>query len=165
MTATATLDKAKILEILQKKIEGELQAIIRSATLAHQEATHEESKAEDQYDTRGLEASYLAGAQAQRATELQQLLVTLKYLPLHAFKSADAIAASALVLLETGESSLYYWLITGAGGLSVVWEGLKIQMISPSSPMGEELIGRKAGDAFEMQGKGGVREYEILEVF
>ena len=64
----ATLkDKQAIIDRLVEKLQSEAEALVRAAQAAHEAATHEESRAEDHHDTRGLEASYLAGAQAQRA--------------------------------------------------------------------------------------------------
>ena len=51
---------------LIKQINDELEVIKKSAEIAHDDATHEESRAENKYDTRGLESSYLAGAQMER---------------------------------------------------------------------------------------------------
>ena len=42
----------------------------KAARASHEEATHESSKAESKYDTRGLEAAYLAGGQARQAKEI-----------------------------------------------------------------------------------------------
>ncbi|NBU22139.1 hypothetical protein EBS43_12140, partial [bacterium] len=61
------IQKSQILASIVQKLNHELQTIELSAQAALEAATHEESKAEDQHDTRGLEASYLARAQASRA--------------------------------------------------------------------------------------------------
>ena len=43
----------------------------RAAKASHAEATAEENRAENKYDTRGLEASYLATGQANKVLELE----------------------------------------------------------------------------------------------
>ena len=159
-----SIQKDRLLELVRSRIETELATLLKAAQTAHEEATHEESKPEDQYDTRGLEASYLAVAQAQRAAELQQLLNTLKYLPLQKFEKADPIAVSALVELACDDVNTWYFIIPGGGGLSVTIEGKKVLVVTPHSPMGDSLLGRKAGDAFEVEARGAAREYEILSV-
>ncbi len=63
--------------------------ILKEAALAtYEAATHEESKPENEYDTRGLEASYLAGAQAKRTAEIEELLIILKHLDVKKIHSA-----------------------------------------------------------------------------
>ena len=160
----SNVQKDKILEMVRILIESELTTLLKAAQSAHEDATHEESKPEDQYDTRGLEASYLAVAQAQRAAELQQLLNTLKYLPLQKFEKSDPIAISALVELECDELKTWYFIIPGGGGLSVTVDGKKVMVVTPQSPMGDSLLGRKAGDAFEVEARGSSRDYEIVSV-
>ena len=56
--------KQKLIEAILLELESELSVLADAAKAAHLAATHEESVAEDPHDTRGVEASYLAGAQA-----------------------------------------------------------------------------------------------------
>src|SRR5581483_11142644 len=60
------MDKRRLVETVQQHLAEELATLMQAAKAAHEAATHEESKAEDQHDTRGLEASYLAGSGAAR---------------------------------------------------------------------------------------------------
>ena len=60
------MNKRDLLNLFANKIAEDLLVMTKAALAAHEAATHSESKAEDQYDTRGLEASYLAGAQSKR---------------------------------------------------------------------------------------------------
>ena len=55
------MNKSKILAAILEKLQSEIDALVRAAKSAHEAATHEESRAEDHHDTRGLEASYSAG--------------------------------------------------------------------------------------------------------
>jgi hypothetical protein len=57
----------------------------KAARASHAEATHESSKAESKYDTRGLEAAYLAGGQARQVKEI-----------LDSIKAYEALATPAL---------------------------------------------------------------------
>src|SRR4051812_31376659 len=96
-----TMDKRRLVETIQTHLAEELATLMQAAKAAHEAATHEESRAEDAHDTRGLEASYLAGAQAQRAAELQSQLMMWKFLPLRDFGGPDDVACpAALVELE-----------------------------------------------------------------
>lgn len=163
------ISKALILEALISSLEADLAALLTSAREAHDAATNEEGRAEDQYDTRGLEASYLAGAQAKRAAELQDLIQRYKLLDLRSFAPQDPIAITALVEVESqGRRSLVF-LVPTQGGNTVTVEGKTVQILSSASPLGQELIGRVPGNAadaeFEVELAGSqVREYRILAV-
>src|SRR3954468_24380675 len=63
--------KRAIVTTLIEKLDTELANMRRAAKDAREAATHEEAKPENDKDTRALEASYLAGAQAARVRELE----------------------------------------------------------------------------------------------
>lgn len=160
------MNKRAIVDLLIEKLQAEADALVRAAQAAHEAATHEESRAEDQHDTRGLEASYLAGAQANRAAELQALISTYRMMPLKDFGARDPIAPGALVELmqeETGRKSRCL-LVPRGGGAILTIEGAAIQVIAPQSPMGEALLGRRQGELIEVEAQGAVREYEVVSV-
>ncbi|MCM2278646.1 MAG: GreA/GreB family elongation factor [Oligoflexia bacterium] len=158
------MSKQRLIEAIVAKLEAELAVLERAVSAAREAATHEESKAEDPHDTRGLEASYLAGAQAARALELRQLIGMYKFLPLRTFRSDDPIGEGALVLLGFGGRKTYYFLAGQGGGLSVSIEGHTVQVITPKAPLGEALQGKRAGESCELEAQGNSREHEILSV-
>jgi hypothetical protein len=63
------MNKRAVLKKIIAKLTGELEVYFRAAEYARAEATHEQNKAENKYDTRGLEASYLARGQSKQAAE------------------------------------------------------------------------------------------------
>ncbi|MCA9555143.1 MAG: hypothetical protein KC933_34240, partial [Myxococcales bacterium] len=79
------MDKVALLAQIRAALEAELAAITASAADARSAATHEDAKPENQYDTRGLEASYLAGAQAGRAQDLAARIANLEFIQLKAY--------------------------------------------------------------------------------
>src|SRR6266699_3600732 len=105
----ARIKKTELLARIVEALHNNLAVLDKAARAAHAEATHESSKAENKYDTRGLEAAYLAGGQARQAKEtmdsiaLYEALVTLDFAP------GQPIDVTALVELETdGVRSLYF---------------------------------------------------------
>lgn len=159
------MDKQKLIEQIIAKLEQELNAVTQAAKAAHEAATHEESKPEDQYDTRGLESSYLAGAQAHRAVELKQLITQFRNLPVREFKESDRVELGALVELQLNGKLYFYFLVAQGGGLSASFDGRIVQVITPHAPLGEELLDRKIGDTVEVEAQGVVREYEVKRIF
>lgn len=157
------MDKAKIVSEILQKLESDLANLVASAKAAHTAATHEESKAEDKYDTRGLEASYLAGAQSKRAAEIQSMISDYRNLELKPFKAGATVAVGALVEVEhQGKASSYFLCLRG-GGYAVTVDAKNVNVISVTSPLGEELVGRKVGEEFEVTLANGTRrDYEII---
>jgi len=159
------VNKKEIIEKFVAKIAADLAVITQSAVAAHGAATHAESKAEDKYDTRGLEASYLAGAQSKRALELQASLDMFRHVDLKAFDAKTKIASTALIELEDedGEKSQYLLMPT-SGGLTVTHDGKTVQCITPQSPVGEALLGSLVGDQITVHLRGKMRSLDIVGV-
>ena len=69
------MDKPALLAHIIQRLNADLQQAVQAAEAAHADATHEESVAENQYDTLGLEASYLAAGHSRRVLELREALL------------------------------------------------------------------------------------------
>jgi len=158
------MDKRRVVEEIQGYLVEQLRGIMQAAESARDAATAEESKPENQYDTRGLEASYLAGAQAQRAQEIQQLLVMYRFLPVREYGREDVVCPGALVELDLDGTRAHYFIAPNGGGLIANVDGKPVQVITPQSPLGEALLGRKVGDIVEVEIRGKMREYEIVSM-
>ena len=158
------MDKQKLIEAVCSKIEEDLNVIKVSAQAAHEAATDSESKAENQYDTRGLEASYLADAQSKRAIELEEVLHLCRSLPLKNFTETESIAATALVEILLNRRRSWVFLLPKGAGMSVDFEGRSIQTISIASPLGEALMGLKKDEISEVEQGDVTRELKILSV-
>lgn len=158
------MDKKKLLQALRDKLAQDLATAIQAARQALDDATHEESKPENQYDTRGLEASYLAGAQAERAAQLEEQILAYKYIQLKDFTAVDPIDATALVEVEFNHRKSYIFIMAHGGGLILNYFGSLVQVVTPHSPLGEALVGLKVGDLATVEVGKAVREYEILAV-
>ena len=158
------MDKATVLKKLNAKLAEELAVLDKSARAAYEAATHEEAAPENQYDTRGLEASYLAGAQAKRTAELRQTIALFKALPIQSFGPDDEIRPTALVELEGENVHRFYFIGPKGGGLKIRHEGEDIWVITPQSPLTQQLLGKEEGDEVELIVSGSVREYTIVSV-
>jgi len=162
--ADTIVDKRDLVRRLKEELDREIEVLERAARSAHEAATHEESRPENDKDTRAVEAAYLAGAQADRARDLERTKRELSFLPLRAFREEDPIVAGALIEVELDGKRCHYFLAPSGGGLRVEIEGVTVQVIPPPSPMGRALLGRTAGDVVELRAEGRTREGEILEV-
>lgn len=158
------MNKRAILKKIVAKLTSELEVYFRAAEYARAEATHEQNKAEHKYDTRGLEASYLARGQSKQAAELETAIVEFEKLAAKKFANADPIAVGALVVLDLGGEKNVYFLGPRAGGTEVLHDRQEILVITPQSPLGEQLLGRKAGDAIVLKLGRETRQATVLTV-
>jgi len=140
------IDKHAALREIRAALGAELAVMRKAAHDARHAATHEESKPENDKDTRGLELAYLAGAQAERARELERIEALLDRMVIRDFAEGAPIALSALVELEHDGASQLYFIAPHGGGLRPVVGGREVIVITPQSPIGRELLGKTAGD-------------------
>ncbi len=94
------MDKKLIVEKIRQQLEADLKILQDAALATYEAATNEESKPENEYDTRAVEASYLAGAQAKRVAEIEEQLTMLKFLQLKSFTEDTPLNATALIQVE-----------------------------------------------------------------
>lgn len=137
------MPKQELLTRIVSLLQSELELLTRAALATHAEATDEENKAEDKYDTRGLEASYLAHGQSKAAEEAALAVAQFQSLTLRDFSATEPIGLGALVSLNDGSR---YFIGPRSGGTEVELDGGTVMVITPQSPLGRELVGRRRGD-------------------
>src|SRR3954470_20257166 len=158
------MKKADLLKSIVEELAKSLQVLEKAAQASHAEATNESSKAENKYDTRGLEAAYLAGGQAKQAREIQDSIKTYDSLAVKQFSIDEPIDVTAVVELETDGVLSSYFIGPKAGGLDIDHEGKEIYVITPQSPLGKNLIGRKSGERWVAELNRSKVKYHVLSV-
>jgi transcription elongation GreA/GreB family factor len=141
------MNKVALLATIVAQLSAELERLSAAALATHGEATDTENRAENKYDTRGLEASYLAQGQSDAASETAQAIAQFRALTLCDGPSDGPVTLGTLVTVAdtTGRTSRYF-VGPRAGGTEVKQDGETVMVITPSSPLGRQLIGRRAGD-------------------
>lgn len=159
------MDKAALLHQICAALRAELEVLHASARDAAASATHEDAKPENQYDTRGLEASYLAGAQAGRATALEQRIAALEQLSPRRFRAEDAVALTALVELEGEDGARRrFFVAPEGGGLRLDSSAGDLQVVTPAAPLGQALIGKRLGDEVQLRQRGQLQTWELVRL-
>ena len=158
------MNKRTIIKKIIARLTDELEIYFRAAKFSRAEATHESSKAESKYDTRGLEASYLARGQSKQAAELEAAIAEFEKLPVKKFGADEHIGLGALVELEHGGENLFYFIGPRAGGTEILHDKREILVITPQSPLGEQLLGKKSGDHQQLNLGGTKQAMMILSV-
>ena len=150
-------------QALKTELIAQLEATLATARIAHASAieasTHEEARAENDKDTRGLEQSYLARGQAQRVAELEAAVGDVTALALRTFTATSVVALSALVMIDEDDQQFF---IAPAGGGCVLDGG--VQVVTPSSPLGRALLGKRIDDEVELQLPGKLRSFAITSI-
>jgi transcription elongation GreA/GreB family factor len=158
------MTKRALLEKLIVHLAAEVEAMTKAALATHAEATDEENKAEDKYDTRGLEASYLAHGQSKAAEEAALALAQFRALAPRDFSAADPIGLGALVVVEAKGARSRYFIGPRAGGTEIDVDGKSVMVVTPQSPLGRQLLGRKQGDSLMLDVGGRRTENQITSV-
>ncbi len=145
------MNKQAVLDQILSALNGELAALTRAAQGAFAAATDPDSKAENKYDTRTLEASYVARGQAQRVAELQEAVRAFGALSGNTLQAGAPITLGALISLQIPGEQTHYFLGPFAGGTEIVHEGQDVVVITPASALGQKLIGKRAGDSIALR--------------
>jgi transcription elongation GreA/GreB family factor len=155
------MDKTRLRQAIIERIHAELEMQTRAALMARDEATHEESKPENQYDMHAQEAAYLAEGQAKLAAELQASIALYQNLALPDFTSTQPVGLGAVVTLDAAGRKTRYFIGPRNGGIEIVFDGAAIMVITPQSPLGRLLIGRRVGDSVNIPGRTNISPQRI----
>ena len=155
--------KQQVLEKLVLILTESLHMAQQAAHAARDLATHEQSKAETQYDTVGLEAAFLAEGQAHRVLQISQEVESWKRLSQLCFYEGDEIKPGVLVeLLDDDQQHNYFLLGQLSGGTGLAVGDIKVTVISQHAPMGKQLLGKQVGDDVSFTINNTSRYYEII---
>jgi hypothetical protein len=158
------MNKAQLIKQIVANLTESLGVLEKAARASHAEATHESSKAESKYDTRGLEAAYLAGGQARQAMEILDSIKLYETLTTKNFAADEPIDLTALVELDVGGARSRYFIGPKNGGLEIEHQQKEITVITPQSPLGQTLVGKQAGQRWTAKLGGSVVKYHIISV-
>ena len=142
--------KQDLIQFVLKTLEQDLDVLRKAALETHKNSTSDESKSEGKYDTRGLEASYLAEAQASQVVQLEQNIAKLKQVETGDLNGDEPITSGAMIVVSTDDDDLAYLVLPAGGGMQLESQGLDFTVITPDSPIGSVLIGKNVGAQIEL---------------
>lgn len=160
------MNKTALIQKIVAQLESELALFAKSARAAHEEATHEQSKAENKYDTRGLEASYLAHGQSRLAAETESAWQLYDQMVARPYQAGEGIDLGALVELEAQphREHSFYFIGPKAGGTEVELDGTSVIVMTPQSPLGRQLMGQREGGKLTIEIARQRTVYKIVSV-
>ncbi|PMO54806.1 hypothetical protein BCT07_15975 [Vibrio breoganii] len=127
------IDKEQLRQSLLSTLNRQREIALAAAESAHDAATHEQSVAETQYDTVGLEAAYLAHGQSQRVADCDAMINQLSSMVFRDFDEYDGIDIGALVTID---NKMVCWFLPICGGYKLEQD---VVVITPHSPLGQML--------------------------
>ena len=142
--------KSRILDQIRAELRARLERLSKAAMEAHAAATDPGSKAEGKYDTRSLEASYLAAGQARQVDELAGSVRIFETLALPDFEMDQEIDAGALVEAALNGETVYFLLVPTCGGMVLSYDEREITLLTPDSALYQKLLGMSAGESLDL---------------
>jgi transcription elongation GreA/GreB family factor len=158
-------DKNAVREQILAALRADHAVQLRAAQTSRDEAIDEESRPENKYDMHSQEAAYLAEGQARLAAEIAASIELYASLPVADFAAGSAAAVGAVVAVENGRKHTWYFLGPRAGGLELQVAGHNLLVLTPQSPLGRELLGKRPGDTVRLPGAGGGARGVVAGVF
>jgi hypothetical protein len=155
------VNKKNLVIAFLEHLEEELGLAKKAALATYDAATNEESKPENEYDTRALEASYLAGAQAKRVQEIEGVIQDFHRTSFKEFNARDPIDISALVGFNLDGRPSVALIMPKGGGVRIDFNDQSIQIVTPSSVLGETLMGLSVADHAEFEVGDKVRKIKV----
>lgn len=158
------MDKKVVIELIVAALVRDLRVLVSSVQASNEEASHEQNKPENKYDTRALEASYLARGQSRQVVELERAIQEFQTLSAAPWPADEPIDVGALLVVKSGRDEDVYLLGPKAGGVEVVCNGATVTVITPQSPIGRLLVGRTQGETIIFPTTREERRLKIVQV-
>jgi transcription elongation GreA/GreB family factor len=161
------MDKRALVAQLVARLRETLRVAEIARDAAEDEAREGATPAEKREDARtALEFQSLAKGQAQRVMRARAELSTLDAFAPGDWREGDPVGLGAIVEVEHDQGGLTLFLapvgageeLTGPGG-----DGF-LSVVTPASPIGRAVLGKRRGDTFETRIGGELREWTITWV-
>ncbi|HEU4615900.1 MAG TPA: GreA/GreB family elongation factor [Kofleriaceae bacterium] len=160
------MNKQELIAQLARQLEASARSALSARDATAQEAREGATPDEKREDARAAHQLQTLGAAQQRRA--QQALAEVDMLARFKPGAMSTIAVGAIVEIEdeeTGEGRTFFLApvgagvtLTGPGG-----DGL-LSVVTPASPIGRAVLGRRVGDVVDITVDGEVREWQISYV-
>lgn len=143
----ANAAKARVIEAVIKKLEKDREVLRMNIESTMQAARDAPGRMESRYDSTKAEKSFLAASLQEHWAKAGHSLQLLKEFRLNEKDAPEEVGIGNLVEAQTRERE-FYMILPAGGGESVMSEELasEVVIITPYSPLGNSLLGRKPGD-------------------
>jgi transcription elongation GreA/GreB family factor len=144
------MDKTLFFNALIDTLRKEALHAVKASQDAADYATNEESRAESQWDTQGLEASYLAAGQAGQAKQWADAVEELQSEREDLLQRNTDVSLGALFKCDFGGSEEIFFFAGVAGGQVITMDQMEVTVITAHSPLAARLRGLKVNETFTL---------------
>lgn len=159
------MDKQLMVEQLAARIRDTLDVALREQEAAAVEARDGASPSEKRDDARtALEFSNLARAQGRRALAAKEELARIE-----SFRPGPAggrVSLGDIVEIEDGATGRTIFLAPAGAGIELTMpdgDGF-VTVVTPASPLGKAILGRKLGESVEITVQGEERDWTVTYI-
>lgn len=161
------MDKKFLLEQLATHLRESASVARKAGQAAAEEARDGATAAEKRENARvAQEYSSLARGQIERASRTAAELSTLETFRPPRIPRGGPVALGAIVEVEDGEQGRTFFLAPVGAGVELSGPGGDgfLSVVTPVSPVGKAVLGRRVGDTLEVTVQGEDREWTITYV-
>ena len=141
--------KAEVISILQKQLADQVGVMKSALAVSNEGSSGDEAKSEGKYDTRAIEAAYLAEAQAEQLAQAEAALDVFQRFKAPDYSISDSVGPGALVEAEVDGDLSFFFLAPTGGGLTTDFLGCELTVITPDSRLYQSLADKKMGDSLD----------------
>jgi transcription elongation GreA/GreB family factor len=158
------MNKRALVQALAEKLRVAAGVAARAGAEAAVEAREGATPAEKREDARvALEYAGLARGQHERAARAMAEAAALDGFSPRPLGRADRVSLGAVVEVEGDEEGRTFFLAPVGGGVELTVPGGDgfLSVVTPSSPIGRAVLGRRVGETIEVLVAGEPREWTI----
>lgn len=163
------MNKVDLVAQLVRQLEGSARAALSARDAAAAEARDGATPDEKREDARAAHQLASMGKQQQRRAQIAMAdvdrLLQFKPAPLPARAAVEVGAIVEIEDADNGEGRTFFLAPVGAG-VTLTGPGGDghLSVVTPVSPIGKAVIGRRTGDVVDVTVEGEVREWQITYV-
>jgi transcription elongation GreA/GreB family factor len=161
------MDKQFLVEQLAERLRESASVARRASQAAAETARDGATPAEKREDARvALEFSGLAKGQTARAARVAAEISTLEVFRPAKLLPKSPISLGAVVEVEDGEQGRTFFLAPVGAGIELTGPGGDgfLSVVTPISPIGRAVLGKRVGDTVEVMVQDEAREWNITYV-
>lgn len=144
------VNKTHLKERLITMIKADIEKQLQSFESARQASIDAPGRMQSRYDTTGIESAWVADGLARALREKESNLKCLE--AFHWTESNTYVSIGSIVKILSSDSPApeYFFVIPVLSGCELYENGLTITTLSPETPLGSALMGKKVREKIEV---------------
>ena len=144
------MDKKLLLGKVIASLEADVAKQRESFESMRQASADAPGRMQSRYDSSKTEMGWVAQGLGRALREKEADLVSVKSTVLPDSPSAACLGCVVGMSTMSTDRTEYFFLIPGPAGSVVEHDGRRITTLTPNTPLGRALVGKRVGDVFEI---------------